>query len=118
MAPGAVARAETVGRGAARASDADHTVARSHTLREASATDADLVAAAHGVLHLLRRHCGAIAAVSVVLSNLHHGGAQMPLFPLTRPATSQSWTAVRGRSSFRARVNGRFSEPGRFRRTG
>lgn len=102
-----------------RGGDPEKTFARSHTLREATATDADLVAAAHAVLHLLRRTCRSISAVSVVLSNLHHGGAQMPLFPIARPAAQTgTWSNVRGRSSFRALVNGRFLEPGRFRRTG
>jgi DNA polymerase-4 len=98
----------------------ERTMARSMTLREASAADADLVSAAHAVLHLLRRSCPVVSGVSVVLSNLHHGGAQMPLFPLAPPAaaSSQPWTSVRGRGSFRAMVNGRFLDAGRFRRTG
>lgn len=101
-----------------RGGEPERTIARSHTLREATATDADLVSAAHAVLHLLRRTCRSISTVSVVLSNLHHGGAQMPLFPLAKPAAAGAWSNVRGRSSFRALVNGRFTEPGRFRRTG
>lgn len=124
---------------------AERTVARSTTLREATATDADLVAAAHALVHVLRRsfvvtgaNAGAsagasvggsvradtvrhVAGITVVLSNLHQGGAQMPLFPLSpAAATRDAWTDLRGRAGFRALVHGRFATEGaaRARRAG
>jgi DNA polymerase IV len=90
----------------------ERTFARSTTLREATATDADLVAAAHALLHVARRSVRPIAGLTVVLSNLQHGGAQLPLFPLTPAATRDAWADLRGRTGFRAMVRGHFlSQP-------
>jgi DNA polymerase-4 len=96
-----------------RGGSPERTVARSTSLREATASDGDLVAAAHALLNTVRRQVRPVAAVSVVLSNLHHGGAQLPLFPLSPVATQDnSWADLRGRAGFRALVHGHFvSQP-------
>ena len=87
----------------------ERTVARSTSLREATATDGDLVVASHALLNSLRRQVRSVVGVSVVLSNLHHGGAQLPLFPLSPVATSDNtWSDLRGRAGFRALVHGHF----------
>jgi len=88
----------------------ERTYARAITLREATATDADLVSAAHALLHTLRRTCRTIGSITIALSNLQRSGAQMPLFPLAPPATRDRWMNVRTRSSFRAMVDGHFLE--------
>jgi hypothetical protein len=90
----------------------ERTYARATTLREATAADADLVAASRGLLHTLRRQCRAVGSITIVLSNLQRSGAQMPLFPLAPPATRDRWMNVRTRSGFRALVDGRFLEHG------
>jgi DNA polymerase IV len=89
----------------------ERTVARSTSLREATANDGDLVVAAHALLNTLRRHVRSVAGVSIVLSNLHHGGAQLPLFPLSPAATqdTNTWADLRGRAGFRALVHGHFA---------
>ena len=91
----------------------ERTFARSTSLREATATDGDLVVAAHALLNTLRRQVRSVAGVSIVLSNLHHGGAQLPLFPLSPAATQDNtWADLRGRAGFRALVHGHFvSQP-------
>jgi DNA polymerase-4 len=91
----------------------ERTFARSTSLREATANDGDLVVAAHALLNLLRRQVRSVVGVSIVLSNLHHGGAQLPLFPLSPAATQDnSWADLRGRAGFRALVHGHFvSQP-------
>jgi DNA polymerase-4 len=91
----------------------ERTFARSTSLREATASDGDLVVAAHALLNTLRRQVRSVAGVSVVLSNLHHGGAQLPLFPLSPVATpDNTWSDLRGRAGFRALVHGHFvSQP-------
>jgi DNA polymerase-4 len=95
-----------------RGGEPERTYARATTLREATATDADLVTAARALLHTLRRQCRTIGSITVVLSNLQRSGAQMPLFPLAPPATRDRWMNVRTRSGFRALVDGRFLEHG------
>jgi DNA polymerase-4 len=95
-----------------RGGSPERTYARATTLREATATDADLVTASRALLHLLRRQCRVIGSVTVALSNLQRSGAQMPLFPLAPPATRDRWMNVRSRSGFRALVDGRFLEHG------
>jgi DNA polymerase-4 len=93
----------------------ERTVARSTSLREATATDGDLVAAAHALLSTLRRQVRSVAGVTVVLSNLHHGGAQLPLFPLSPVATQDNtWADLRGRAGFRALVHGHFASQPAF----
>jgi DNA polymerase-4 len=88
----------------------ERTFARSTSLREATASDGDLVIAAHALLNTLRRQVRSVAGVSVVLSNLHHGGAQLPLFPLSPVATpDNTWSDLRGRAGFRALVHGHFA---------
>jgi DNA polymerase-4 len=88
----------------------ERTFARSTSLREATANDGDLVVAAHALLNTLRRQVRVVAGVSIVLSNLHHGGAQLPLFPLSPAATQDnSWADLRGRAGFRALVHGHFA---------
>jgi DNA polymerase IV len=100
----------------ARGGTPERTYSRSTTLREATATDSDLVPVAHALLHLLRRPrtgmaTRAVGGLSVVLSNLHQGGAQMPLFPLSRAAaTASAWTDLRSRASFQAVVRGHFTQ--------
>lgn len=91
----------------------ERTFARSTSLREATASDGDLVAAAHALLNTLRRQVRPVAGVSIVLSNLHHGGAQLPLFPLSPVSTQDNtWSDLRGRAGFRALVHGHFvSQP-------
>jgi DNA polymerase IV len=91
----------------------ERTFARSTSLREATANDGDLVIAAHALLNVLRRQVRSVVGVSIVLSNLHHGGAQLPLFPLSPAATQDnSWADLRGRAGFRALVHGHFvSQP-------
>lgn len=98
----------------------ERTFARSTTLREATATDGDLVVAAHALLNLLRRQVRVVAGVAIVLSNLHQGGAQMPLFPLSSASLSgrtpadvmpDLWAGLRGRAGFRAMVRGHFVAP-------
>jgi DNA polymerase IV len=87
----------------------ERTFARSTSLREATATDGDLVVAAHALLNTLRRQVRSVVGVSIVLSNLHHGGAQLPLFPLSPVATpDNTWSDLRGRAGFRALVHGHF----------
>jgi DNA polymerase IV len=88
----------------------ERTFARSTSLREATASDGDLVVAAHALLNTLRRQVRSVAGVSIALSNLHHGGAQLPLFPLSPAATQDnSWADLRGRAGFRALVHGHFA---------
>jgi DNA polymerase IV len=94
----------------------EKTYARSMSLREATASDGDLVIAAHALLNTLRRQVRSIAGVSVVLSNLHHGGAQLPLFALSPGASQENtgtrannWADLRGRAGFRALVHGHFA---------
>jgi hypothetical protein len=91
----------------------ERTFARSTSLREATANDGDLVSAAHALLNTLRRQARSVVGVSVSLSNLHHGGAQLPLFPLSPVATQDNtWSDLRGRAGFRALVHGHFvSQP-------
>jgi DNA polymerase IV len=87
----------------------ERTFARSTSLREATATDGDLVVAAHALLNTLRRQVRSVVGVSIVLSNLHHGGAQLPLFPLSPVSTQDNtWSDLRGRAGFRALVHGHF----------
>jgi DNA polymerase-4 len=95
-----------------RGSSPERTYARATTLREATATDADLVTASRALLHTLRRQCRVVSSITIVLSNLQRSGAQMPLFPLAPPATRDRWMNVRTRSGFRALVDGRFLEHG------
>ncbi len=109
-----------------RSSSADRSQARSTTLREGTAIDSDLVAAAQALLRVIRRSCRGITGVSVVLSNLQNGGAQMPLFPLSTQTSAgvstgtDRWASLRGRAGFRALVSGRFldSQVARTRKAG
>jgi DNA polymerase IV len=91
----------------------ERTFSRSTSLREATANDGDLVVAAHALLNTLRRQARSVVGISIALSNLHHGGAQLPLFPLSPVATQDNnWADLRGRAGFRALVHGHFvSQP-------
>jgi nucleotidyltransferase/DNA polymerase involved in DNA repair len=90
---------------------------RSVTLREATALDEDLRAAAASLLKVLWRR-QPVGGLGLVLSNLQPTGPQMPLFPLARPE-SPSATAdmLRVRSGLRVLVDQRYV-PRRAARTG
>jgi nucleotidyltransferase/DNA polymerase involved in DNA repair len=81
---------------------------RSVTLREATALDEDLRAAAASLLKVLWRR-QPVGGLGLVLSNLQPTGPQMPLFPLANP-DSHSTTAdmLRVRSGLRVLVDQRY----------
>lgn len=86
---------------------------RSVTLREATALDEDLRAAAASLLKVLWRR-QPVGGLGLVLSNLQPTGPQMPLFPLARPeAASATADTLRVRSGLRVLVDQRYASAGR-----
>jgi DNA polymerase-4 len=87
-----------------------HRLVRSITLREATALDEDLRAAAASLLKVLWRR-QLVGGLGLVLSNLQPTGPQMPLFPLAKPDTATATAdMLRVRSGLRV-LPGR-SQPG------
>jgi hypothetical protein len=90
-----------------------HRLVRSVTLREATALDEDLRAAAASLLKVLWRR-QPVGGLGLVLSNLQPTGPQMPLFPLARPeAASATADMLRVRSGLRVLVDQRYVSAGR-----
>jgi hypothetical protein len=86
---------------------------RSVTLREATAIDEDLRAAAASLLKVLWRR-QPVGGLGLVLSNLQPTGPQMPLFPLARPdGASATADTLRVRSGLRVLVDQRYVSAGR-----
>jgi DNA polymerase-4 len=86
---------------------------RSITLREATALDEDLRAAAASLLKVLWRR-QPVGGLGLVLSNLQPTGPQMPLFPLARPeGYSATADMLRVRSGLRVLVDQRYVPRGR-----
>jgi nucleotidyltransferase/DNA polymerase involved in DNA repair len=90
---------------------------RSVTLREATAVDEDLRAAAASLLKVLWRR-QPVGGFGLVLSNLQPTGPQMPLFPIARPETggaaaSATADTLRVRSGLRVLVDQRYASAGR-----
>ncbi len=87
---------------------------RSITLREATAVDEDLRAAAASLLKVLWRR-QPVGGLGLVLSNLQPTGPQMPLFPLVadRPAAIATADTLRVRSGLRVLVDQRYVSAGR-----
>jgi nucleotidyltransferase/DNA polymerase involved in DNA repair len=86
---------------------------RSVTLREATALDEDLRAAAASLLKVLWRR-QPVGGLGLVLSNLQPTGPQMPLFPLARPdAATATADTLRVRSGLRVLVDQRYVSAGR-----
>ena len=78
------------------------------TLREASALDEDLRAAAASLLKVLWRR-QPVGGIGLVLSNLQPTGPQMPLFPLVRQDGSAATAeTLRVRSGLRVLVDQRY----------
>jgi len=85
---------------------------RSVTLREATALDEDLRAAAASLLKVLWRR-QPIGGLGLVLSNLQPTGPQMPLFPLVaQDATRATADTLRVRSGLRVLVDQRYVSRG------
>jgi hypothetical protein len=85
---------------------------RSVTLREATAIDEDLRAAAASLLKVLWRR-QPVGGLGLVLSNLQPTGPQMPLFPLSKPdSLSATADVLRVRSGLRVLVDQRYVSPG------
>ncbi|MEO5822370.1 MAG: hypothetical protein ABIT71_17825 [Vicinamibacteraceae bacterium] len=84
---------------------------RSITLREATALEEDLRAAAASLLKVMWRR-QPVGGIGLVLSNLQPTGPQMPLFPLVKP-DSHSATAdvLRVRCGLRVLVDQRYVSP-------
>jgi hypothetical protein len=90
-----------------------HRLVRSVTLREATALDEDLRAAAASLLKVLWRR-QPVGGLGLVLSNLQPTGPQMPLFPLARPeVASATAETLRVRSGLRVLVDQRYASAGR-----
>jgi DNA polymerase-4 len=90
-----------------------HRLVRSVTLREATALDEDLRAAAASLLKVLWRR-QPVGGLGLVLSNLQPTGPQMPLFPLARPeGASATADMLRVRSGLRVLVDQRYASAGR-----
>ncbi len=86
---------------------------RSITLRDATALDEDLRAAAASLLKVLWRR-QPVGGLGLVLSNLQPTGPQMPLFPLARPeAHGATADMLRVRSGLRVLVDQRYVPRGR-----
>jgi hypothetical protein len=86
---------------------------RSVTLREATALDEDLRAAAASLLKVLWRR-QPVGGLGLVLSNLQPTGPQMPLFPLARPEAHEATAdMLRVRSGLRVLVDQRYVPRGR-----
>jgi nucleotidyltransferase/DNA polymerase involved in DNA repair len=85
---------------------------RSVTLREATALDEDLRAAAASLLKVLWRR-QPVGGLGLVLSNLQPTGPQMPLFPLVaQDATKATAETLRVRSGLRVMVDQRYVSRG------
>jgi hypothetical protein len=85
---------------------------RSVTLREATALDEDLRAAAASLLKVLWRR-QPIGGLGLVLSNLQPTGPQMPLFPLVHQAGAAATAdTLRVRSGLRVLVDQRYVSRG------
>lgn len=108
------AGADTAAGGAvAAARPQPHRLVRSVTLREATAIDEDLRAAAASLLKVLWRR-QPVGGLGLVLSNLQPTGPQMPLFPLARPeVASATADMLRVRSGLRVLVDQRYVSAGR-----
>jgi hypothetical protein len=90
-------------------------MARSITLREATALSDDLRAAALSLLRVLWRR-QPVGGIGLVVSNLQAAGPQMPLFPLTAPdAPTHTAEMLRARSGLRVLVDERCLGVGRRR---
>ena len=112
----AVAAGETadtrssVGSGASRPQP--NRLVRSVTLREATALDEDLRAAAASLLKVLWRR-QPVGGLGLVLSNLQPTGPQMPLFPLVnQDAARATADTLRVRSGLRVLVDQRYVSRG------
>ena len=82
------------------------------TLREATALDEDLRAAAASLLKVLWRR-QPVGGLGLVLSNLQPTGPQMPLFPLVgQDATRATAETLRVRSGLRVLVDQRYVSRG------
>ena len=82
------------------------------TLREATALDEDLRAAAASLLKVLWRR-QPVGGLGLVLSNLQPTGPQMPLFPLaSQDAASATADTLRVRSGLRVLVDQRYVSRG------
>ena len=82
------------------------------TLREATALDEDLRAAAASLLKVLWRR-QPVGGLGLVLSNLQPTGPQMPLFPLVaQDATRATADTLRVRSGLRVLVDQRYVSRG------
>jgi nucleotidyltransferase/DNA polymerase involved in DNA repair len=106
---------DATGRGAVTAASRPqpNRLVRSITLREATALDEDLRAAAASLLKVLWRR-QPIAGLGLVLSNLQPTGPQMPLFPLAKQeAASATADMLRVRSGLRVLVDQRYASAGR-----
>ena len=79
---------------------------RALTLREATASEDDLRAAARALFQVLRRR-RTLDSLSVTLSSLQRIGPQIPLFPLV-PQGAHASTHVRTRVGLRSLVEGRY----------
>jgi DNA polymerase-4 len=85
---------------------------RSVTLREATALDEDLRAAAASLLKVLWRR-QPVGGLGLVLSNLQPTGPQMPLFPLAGQDSSRATAdTLRARSGLRVLVDQRYVSRG------
>jgi len=84
---------------------------RSVTLREATALDEDLRAAAASLLKVLWRR-QPVGGLGLVLSNLQPTGPQMPLFPLVHQAGAATAETLRVRSGLRVLVDQRYVSRG------
>ena len=82
--PSAAASADTGSSGGGAPRPQPNRLVRSVTLREATALDEDLRAAAASLLKVLWRR-QPVGGLGLVLSNLQPTGPQMPLFPLAGP---------------------------------
>jgi DNA polymerase-4 len=99
-----------IGGGAARPQP--NRLVRSVTLREATALDEDLRAAAASLLKVLWRR-QPLGGLGLVLSNLQTTGPQMPLFPLVGPDTARATAdTLRVRSGLRVLVDQRYVSRG------
>jgi DNA polymerase IV len=97
---------------AATARPQPNRLVRSVTLREATALDEDLRAAAASLLKVLWRR-QPVGGLGLILSNLQPTGPQMPLFPLSgQDATRATADTLRVRSGLRVLVDQRYVSRG------
>jgi DNA polymerase-4 len=112
-APTAESTAEPLAAAATAPRPQPNRLVRSVTLREATALDEDLRAAAASLLKVLWRR-QPVGGLGLVLSNLQPTGPQMPLFPLARPETASATAdMLRVRSGLRVLVDQRYASAGR-----